>query len=285
MHWIALQVRKRTVTRSKVINRNLDTHIRKRTHDFNRLVRFTHGRVFGNFELQVARIQVRFGQHTTHIVDHGIHRELLCREVHRHLDILIAHVHPLLGLLTSHTQDERTHRHNKARFFGNRDKFSRRNNASFRLVPAHKRFKAHNLVARLDIDNRLVHEHKFLCLNSPADFEFELVKLHRLFANATAKELDTAMVNALLHIAKACICIGENIFDAIDILVHDNRHRNADVEVLAFQRNRRLYFIMNIAYKRYQIIIRIAALDVMQDHSKNIRSNTSHAVIRAGNRL
>ena len=91
------------------------------------------------------------------------------------------------------------------------------------------------------------------------------------------------MVNALLHIAKASVCIGKNILDAIHILIHDNRHRNADVKVLAFQRNRRLYLVMNIANKRNQIVIRVTALDVVQDNGKHIRTNSSHTVIRASN--
>ena len=281
MNRITLQVRKRTVARPEVVNRNLDAHIRKGTHNFNRLVGFAHRRIFRDFKLQVTRIQVRLRQHATDIFDHRIHRELLRREVHRHLNVLESHIDPLLRLLARHPQDERTHRHNKPRFFGNRDEFSRRNNTAFRLVPTHERFETHNLVARPDIDNRLVHQHKFLRLDSPADFEFELVKFHRLFADATAKELDSAMVDALLHIAKARVRVCKNILDAIDILIDHDGHRDANIQVLPFQRNRSFNFIMNIADKRNQVIIGIATLDVMQNNSKHVRSNAGNTIIRA----
>ena len=131
MHRIALEVRERAVTRPEVINRNLDAHARKRTHNFNRLVSVAHGRVFRDFELQVARIQVRLRQHAADIIDHRIYSELFCREVHRHLDILVAHIDPGLCLLACHAQYESAHGDNKPCFFGNRNELRRRNDTTF----------------------------------------------------------------------------------------------------------------------------------------------------------
>ena len=93
------------------------------------------------------------------------------------------------------------------------------------------------------------------------------------------------MVDALFHIAKTCVGVGENILDTINILVHDNRHRHADVQVLAIQRNRSFYLVMNITDKRNQIVIRVTALDIMQDNRKHVRSDTRHTVIWTSHRL
>ena len=261
VHREALEIREAAVTRTKVVDRDLQAHACKSAHHLDSLFRFAQGRVLGNFQLQVLRIQPGFLQNTADILDHVVERELLGTEVDRHLDVFVPHVDPNLGLLASHAQNLRTHGHNQARFFGNRNELARRDNATLAVVPADKRLETDNAVAVDNIHNGLVHQDEFTRLNSPANVEFQPVEVHRLFADATRKELHSTMVAALLHIAQDSICIGQQVFHAIPVLVHHYRHGYADIQFLAFQLERHLDLGMEVAHDRNQFAVHVA-LDI-----------------------
>ena len=244
----AFQVRKTAITRSEVVNRNLDTHSRKRLHNLHRLFGFAHCGIFSNFKFQVLRIQLRAQQDLLHVFEHIVQGKLLGREVDRHLDIIKTHIHPFFHLDASHFKQLRTQRDNESGFFCNGNKIGRRNKTVLRLVPANERLESNNAVSIRNIDNRLVEQHEFLRLNRLADFEFKLVKTHRLFANASTRELDAPMVDAFLHFTKASRRIRKDILDAVHFAVQGNSHRNANIKFTAFQLDRQLDRIMDATY-------------------------------------
>ena len=221
---------------------------------------------------------MRLCENLLHVVDHAFHRELARREVHRHADILVSHVDPFLSLLAGHAQNKRPHRNDEASLFGQRDEFSRRNDPLLRIVPAHQRLEADNRVVRANIHDRLVHQHEFLELDGAADLVFEAVELHRLLADASRHELDTAVIHALLEVTENRIRTRKDILDAVGIRIHDHRHRDADEQVAAVELDRGLHLVVQLLDRREKPRLLVREIDIVQDNRKDIGADSRHSV-------
>src|SRR5207249_4590604 len=124
-----------------------------------------------NFKFKASCVETGLSEHIYDLLNQSGFLALSCRQVHsdpHEVDSLLA---PSRGLLTRCAQDPVSQLCDQPGFFGHRDEFSWRNQPTIWMIPAHKRFRAHDH-SGLPIDLRLVIYVELSALQGSADAVF-----------------------------------------------------------------------------------------------------------------